>query len=228
MDIRSLGTGPELYQYLTSHSTPPDPVYAAIEADTVALTGDAAGMQIGPDQFVFMRLLTQLLGARRAIEIGTFTGTSAAAVAGGLPADGRLICCDVSEQWTTIARRHWDAAGLSDRIELRLGPALDTLAELPDEPFDLAFVDADKSSYLDYYEALVPRLAPGGVLLADNVLWSGRVADPADTSADTEAIRRFNDRVAADPRVEQVVLALGDGVTLARNTEARLRSACAD
>ncbi|HRD99767.1 MAG TPA: class I SAM-dependent methyltransferase [Ilumatobacteraceae bacterium] len=215
-DYRSLGASPAVYEYLVAHSSPPDPVYAAISTETAERTGRAAGMQIGPDQFVFMRLLTQLLGARLAVEIGTFTGSSAAAIAGGLAPGGRLICCDVSEEWTAIARRQWQAAGLADRIDLRIAPAIETVQSLPDEPIDLAFVDADKTSYVDYYEALVPRLRPGGVLLADNVLWSGQVADPSVTDDSTVAIRAFNQHVAADDRVEAVVLSIGDGVTLAR------------
>lgn len=213
-EIRSVGASPELYDYLTARSTAPDPVYQAIATETAERTGSAAGMQIGPDQFTFMRALTQIIGAHRAVEVGTFTGSSAAAIAGGLAPGGRLTCCDISEEWTAIGRRHWEAAGLADRIDLRLAPALETIAALPDEPLDLVFIDADKPAYVDYYEALVPRLRPGGVLLADNVLWSGRVVDPADDDANTNAIRRFNDHVAADARVTKVILAIGDGVTL--------------
>ncbi|HWL42241.1 MAG TPA: class I SAM-dependent methyltransferase [Ilumatobacter sp.] len=215
-EMRSFGMSSDVYEYLVGHSTPPDPVYAAITADTHAHTGRAAGMQIGADQFVFMRILTELVGVDRAVEVGTFTGASGAAIAGGLRPGGRLTCCDVSTEWTAIASRNWAAAGLDDRIDLRIGPALDTLATLPDEPLDLAFVDADKPAYVDYYEALVPRLRPGGVLLIDNTLWSGRVADPADTDDHTEAIRRVNARAAGDPRVTTVVLSIGDGVTLCR------------
>lgn len=215
-DARSVGVGPELYEYILANSTPVDPVYAAIRDDTVAHTGGAAGMQIGPDQFAFMRILTQLVGARLAVEVGTFTGSSAAAIAGGLAPGGRLICLDVSEEWTAIARRHWDAADFGDRIDLRIGPALDSIAALPDEPIDLAFVDADKPAYIEYFEALIPRVRPGGVLLTDNTLWSGRVVDPDDTSEHTEAIRAYNAHVANDPRVETVILSIGDGITLSR------------
>lgn len=215
-DSRSFGVSSDVFAYLVAHSTAPDPVYDAIKADTVARTGAAAGMQIGPDQFVFMRLLTQVIGVDRAVEVGTFTGTSAAAIAGGLRLGGRLVCCDVSEEWTSIARANWEAAGLADRIDLRLGNAVDTLAELPDEPLDLAFVDADKPGYIDYFEALVPRLRPGGVLLTDNTLWSGRVTDPLASDANTEAIRRFNAHAAADPRVTTVILSIGDGLTFSR------------
>lgn len=217
---RAVGASDDVYDYLLAHSTPPDPVYEAIRAETVAATGGSAGMQIGPDQFVLMRLLTALVGVDLAVEVGTFTGSSAAAIAGGLRPGGRLVCCDVSDTWTQIARRHWSAAGLADRIDLRIGPATGTLAalweELDGRPVDLAFVDADKGSYVDYYESIVVHLRPGGVLLVDNTLWSGRVADPAVTDDDTEAIRRFNAHVHADPRVDAVVLSVGDGLTLCR------------
>lgn len=216
-EIRSVGASPEVYEYLVAHGTPPDATYEAIRADTGALTGPFAGMQIGPDQYAFMRVLARIVGVQLGVEVGTFTGTSAAAVAAALAPGGRLVSCDISEEWTAIARRHWESAGLADRIDLRLAPALDTLAALPaDEPIDLAFVDADKGGYVDYYEAIVPRLRTGGVLLADNVLWSGRVADPEVTDDDTEAIRRFNDHVAADDRVDTVMLPVGDGLTLCR------------
>ena len=150
-----------------------------------------------------------------AVEVGTFTGYSSLAIARALPEGGRLLCCDVSEEWTTVARRHWEAAGVADRIDLVIGPAADTLAGLPAElRVDFAFIDADKGGYLDYYEALVPRLSPHGLIAVDNVLWSGRVVDPDAEDADTVAIRAFNDHVAADPRVEAVMLSVGDGVTL--------------
>jgi caffeoyl-CoA O-methyltransferase len=215
-DFRAIQVTEQLHDYLVAHGTPADDVYTAIRAETLEATGPFAGMQIGADQYAFMTLLTRLVGVDLAVEVGTFTGTSAVAIARGLRDGGRLVCCDVSEEWTAIARRHWESAGLADRIELRLGPALDTLGSLGDQPVDLAFVDADKASYVDYYEALVPRLRPGGLLIADNVLWSGRVVDPDATDGDTEAIRRFNDHVAADERCERVMLAVGDGVTLCR------------
>lgn len=214
---RTIQVSDEVFSYLVEHGTPPDAVYEAIRSDTEASTGDFAGMQIGPDQYALLTLLTRLVGARFAVEVGTFTGTSAVAIARGLATGGRLLCCDISEEWTSIARRHWADAGLDDRIELRLAPALDTLAGLPEDPaVDLAFIDADKGGYVDYYEAIVARLRPGGLLIADNVLWSGRVVDPADDDANTEAIRRFNDHVAADDRCDTVMLAVGDGITLCR------------
>src|SRR5688572_15731670 len=195
-DFRSIDVTADVFAYLVEHGTTPDETYEAIRAETVAAAGPYAGMQIGPDQYALLTLLVRLVGVHVAVEVGTFTGTSAVAIARGLADGGRLVCCDISEEWTAIARRHWAEAGLDDRIDLRLAPALDTLAALPAEPaVDFAFIDADKGGYLDYYEALVPRLRTGGLLVADNVLWSGRVVDPTATDDDTEAIRRFNDRV---------------------------------
>jgi caffeoyl-CoA O-methyltransferase len=214
---RTIQVTDEVFDYLVEHGTPPDATYQAIRAETEASAGDFATMQIGPDQYALLTLLTRLVGARFAVEVGTFTGTSAVAIARGLAPGGRLLCCDISEEWTSIARRHWADAGLDDRIDLRLAPALDTLGSLPpDAVVDLAFVDADKGSYVDYYEAIVARLRPGGLLVADNVLWSGKVVDPTDDDANTEAIRRFNDHVAADDRCDTVMLAVGDGITLCR------------
>jgi caffeoyl-CoA O-methyltransferase len=216
-DWRSIEVTAEVFDYLVEHGTPPDATYRAIRDATRAEAADAAGMQIGPDQYALLTMLVRLVGARFAVEVGTFTGTSAVAIARGLDAGGRLLCCDVSEPWTAIARRHWEAAGLSAQIDLRLARATETLAALPaDPPIDFAFVDADKPGYVDYYEAIVPRLRPGGLLVADNVLWSGRVVDPAADDRDTLAIRRFNDHVATDERVERVMLAVGDGITLCR------------
>ena len=154
---------------------------------------------------------------RRAVEIGTFTGYSALCIARALPADGTLLCCDVSEEWTSVGRRYWERAGVAGAITLALGPALETLRALPaDATFDLAFIDADKPSYLAYYEELVPRVAPGGLILVDNTLWSGRVVDPDAHDPDTDAIRAFNAHVAADPRTDTVLLPVGDGLTLCR------------
>jgi caffeoyl-CoA O-methyltransferase len=216
-DRRTLDVTPALFDYLVAHGTPPDETYEAIRAETVEAAGGLARMQIGPDQYALLTLLARLVGTRLAVEVGTFTGTSATAIARGLEPGGTLVCCDVSEEWTAIARRHWAAAGLADRIDLRLAPATETLAALPeDPPIDFAFVDADKGGYIAYYDALVPRLRPGGLLVADNVLWSGAVVDPARDDADTEAIRRFNDHVLADDRCDTVMLAVGDGITLCR------------
>jgi caffeoyl-CoA O-methyltransferase len=214
--FRAIQVTEDLYDYLVAQGTPPDDTYAAIRRDTLEVAPLAAGMQIGPDQYALLTMLVRLTGTRLAVEVGTFTGTSAVAIARGLSEGGRLVCCDVSEPWTAVARRHWGEAGLADRIDLRLAPALDTLADLPGDPVDFAFVDADKGGYVDYYEALVPRLRPGGLLVADNVLWSGRVVDPSATDDDTEAIRRFNTHVATDDRCDTVMLTVGDGITLCR------------
>jgi caffeoyl-CoA O-methyltransferase len=207
---------PELHAYLVAHATPPDPVLETLMAETAAL-GEIARMQIAPEQGPFLTLLARLLDARSIIEVGTFTGYSSICLARGLAPGGRLLCCDVNEEWTAIASRVWAEAGVDDRIELRLAPALETLGALPDDAgIDLAFVDADKGNYIAYYEQLVPRLRPGGLLVADNVLWSGAVVDPGADDDDTRAIRAFNDHAAADPRVEPVLLPVGDGLLLAR------------
>ncbi len=214
-ETRTQVVDPDVAAYAAAHSSPPDDVQRRLMAATAERTGQAAVMQIGNDQGTFLEILTRARGARSAIEVGTFTGYSALSIARGLAPDGRLLCCDVSEEWTAIAREHWELAGVADRIELRIGPALDTLRAQPEEPsFDLAFIDADKGGYLDYYEELLPRLQPGGVMLVDNTLWSRRVFDPGVDDADTVALRRFNDTVAADDRVRVVMLPLGDGVTL--------------
>jgi caffeoyl-CoA O-methyltransferase len=200
--------------YAAAHSSGPDELQLELQQITEQETGQAAGMQIGDDQAVLMEIVARAIGARRAIEIGTFTGYSALAVARGMGPEGRLLCCDISEEWTAIARRYWERAGVADRIELRLGPALDTLRALPPtEQFDLAFVDADKTGYTAYYDEILPRLRTGGLLLADNTLQSGRVVDGEANDPSTEAIRAFNDRVAADPRVRVLLLPIGDGVS---------------
>ena len=197
-------------------SWPPDEVVHRLRAKTLAL-GDVAGMQIGEDQGQLLTMLARLIGARRAVEVGTFTGYSSLCIARGLAEGGSLLCCDISKQWTAIGAQAWEEAGLRDRIELRIGPALQTLRRLPREAaVDLVFIDADKTGYLDYWEELVPRVRPGGLLLADNVLWSGKVVDETVTDDDTVALRRFNDRVAADERVEVVGLTAFDGLTIAR------------
>jgi len=213
---KSLGLTAELHAYVVAHGTPPDPVQAALIARTAAL-GGVSVMQIAPEQGALMTTLTRLLGVRHALEIGTFTGYSALCIARGLAPGGRLVCCDVSEEWAAIARDAWAEAGVADRIDLRIGPALDTIATLPTEAHrDLVFLDADKESYAAYYEALLPRVRPNGVILVDNPLWSGAVVDPDRTDPATEAIRAFNARVAADDRVDCVLLAVSDGLTLLR------------
>ncbi|MCU4185421.1 O-methyltransferase [Acidiferrimicrobium sp. IK] len=216
MAPRSFLLDDAMSSYLDAHRPPPDPVAARLIAETAAL-GGAAGMQIGVDQGMFMQLLASLSGARRAVEVGTFTGYSALCVARGMGPDGRLLCCDVSEEWTSVARRYWAEAGVAARIELRLGAAGDTLAALPVEPlWDLAFIDADKPGYPDYWEKIVVRMRPGGLILVDNVLWGGSVADPDATDSGTAAMKSFNDLVAADDRVEAMIMPIGDGLTVAR------------
>ena len=206
----------ELADYLVTHGTPPDDVQLTLIEQTAAL-GAVAGMQIAPEQGAFLTILTRLLGVRSAIEIGTFTGYSALCIARGLPADGRLICCDVSEEWTAVGRRAWETAGVADRVDLRIAPALDTIAALPaDATFDLAFIDADKPNYLNYYEALLAHVKANGTILVDNVLWDGNVVKPDADDDNTRAIRAFNDAVAADDRVEAVMLPISDGLTLIR------------
>ena len=205
---------PEIAEYARDHSTPPDSLQLALTEATVARTS-AAGMQISSEQATLMALLTQAIQPQLAIEVGTFTGYSALAVARALPPGGRLICCDISEEWTSIAREFWGRADVADRIDLRIGPALETLRALPPEPeVDLAFIDADKTGYLDYYQELVPRLAPTGLILVDNVLWSGRVLAPGEPGSDTEALRQFNRHVLNDPRTTVVLLPISDGVTV--------------
>jgi caffeoyl-CoA O-methyltransferase len=206
----------ELADYLVSHGTPPDAVQEALIEETATL-GAVAGMQIAPEQGAFLTVLTRLIGARRAIEIGTFTGYSALCIARGLPPDGRLVCCDVSDEWTAIGRRAWGTAGVADRIDLRIAPALETLAALPDDTrFDLAFIDADKPNYANYFEALLPKMRTNGAILVDNVLWDGRVVKADADDENTVAIRAFNDKVAIDERVDTVMLPIADGLTLAR------------
>ncbi|GAB1643097.1 O-methyltransferase [Krasilnikovia sp. MM14-A1259] len=205
----------ELHDYLLAHSTAPDEVMAELIAETWSALPDDAGMQVAPEQAAFLRMLTTLTGVRRAVEVGTFTGMSSLSIARGLADGGRLICFDISEDYTDVARRYWKRAGVDDRIELRIGPAAERLRELPAEPhLDLVFIDADKEGYQTYWEELVPRVRPGGVLLVDNTLWSGRVLDPQSDS--DQAIVAFNDAVVADKRVEAVILPIRDGLTMAR------------
>jgi len=205
-----------LYDYLVAHGHNGDPILAELARETEAL-GPIALMQIAPEQGTLMSILVRAIGATSAIEIGTFTGYSALCIARALGPSGRLLCCDVSEEWTAIARRHWSRAGVADRIDLRLAPALETLRALPaDRTFDFAFVDADKVSYSDYYEALLPRLRANGLLVFDNVLWMGQVLDAQAPSDDTRALQRLNDHIAADPRVEAVMISVSDGLTIAR------------
>jgi caffeoyl-CoA O-methyltransferase len=215
--MRNFTVTDEVRDYAAGHgSWPPDEVVERLRAKTQTL-GGVAGMQIGDDQGQLLTMMARLVGARRAVEVGTFTGYSALCIARGLAEGGTLLCCDISAEWTAIGVRAWEEAHLRDRIELRIAPALQTLRALPqEEVIDLAFIDADKAGYAGYWDELVPRVRPGGVLLADNVLWSGRVVDQNDTDDDTEALRAFNTMVADDARVEVVLLTAFDGLTIAR------------
>jgi caffeoyl-CoA O-methyltransferase len=207
---------PALYEYLVAHNPPPDAVLRELKAETAAL-GRISIMQVAVEQGAFLTFLARLLGARHAVEVGTFTGYSAISIARGLAADGRLLCCDLNEEWAGIARRYFVRAGVTERITLRIAPAIETLRALPPTPeIDLAFIDADKTGYRSYYEELLPRLRPGGVIGFDNVLWTGAVADPANTSDDTVALRALNDFLVRDERVDVVMLPVADGLTLAR------------
>ena len=214
MSFRTEFLDEALAAYIQAHSTGPDEVQRDLIEATAAL-GGASVMQISPAQGAFMTVLTTLLQPGFAVELGTFTGYSALAVAKALPPGGRLMCCDISEEWTAIAREHWERAGVSDRVDLRIGPAMDTLRSLPSEPaVDLAFIDADKSSYIAYYEELVPRLSERGVILVDNALWDGHVANPDQTDSTTEELRAFNAHVIADERVLVALLPVGDGLSM--------------
>lgn len=204
-------------EYLTAHTTAPDDLLLDLVAETRRIAPERMSMQIDPDQGRLLTLIAQISNAQNAIEIGTFTGYSSICIARGLGPAGRLLCCDVNEEWTMVAKKFWERAGLGDRIELSLGPAADTLRALPDEPlFDMAFIDADKSGYKTYYETILSRLRVGGIILVDNVLWSGRVVDPSAEDPDTQAIRDFNDMVIADDRVTSVMLPVADGLTMIR------------
>ncbi|MEE8581445.1 MAG: class I SAM-dependent methyltransferase [Myxococcota bacterium] len=213
---KSFHLSAEIHRYLVDHGSPPDALQRELIEETSKLGGISI-MQIAPEQGAFMTLLARAIGARRAIEIGTFTGYSALCLARGLPEDGSLVACDVSEEWTSIGARYWEKAGVAARIDLRIGPALETLAALPEaRSFDLAFIDADKTNYLAYYEELLKRVRPGGLILVDNVLWMGRVIDPEADDDNSLAIRAFNDRIRDDERVEAVMLPISDGLTLIR------------
>ena len=205
-------------RYVTQEIARETPVQKRLRAETARLP--EGGMQIGADQGALLALLVRSIGARMALEIGTFTGYSALAVATALPADGKLVCCDKSEEWTAIARRHWKDAGVAEKIELRLAPALETLAVLEREhgagSFDFAFIDADKGAYDAYYEGCLRLLRPGGMVALDNMLWSGAVADPKVHNADTDALRALNAKIRDDERVDSCLLTVGDGLMLAR------------
>ena len=215
--MRSLGLSEELFQYVAAHGSREHSVQAELRAATQPLRH--SGMQIGADQGAFMAMLVKLLQARRTLEIGVFTGYSSLAVALALPEDGRIVACDVNEEWTKLAREHWKKAGVAHKIDLRLAPALETLDALVAQGeagrFDFAFVDADKANYAAYYERCLVLVRKGGVIAFDNTLWSGAVIDPKAQDADTVAIRALNDALVRDERVDVAMLTIGDGLTLA-------------
>ncbi|MEW2415255.1 class I SAM-dependent methyltransferase [Streptomyces sp. NPDC046866] len=206
----------ELYRYVLDHNPPLDPVQQGLVETTYAKFPDVAGMQSAEEQGPLLAFLVRLTGARRIVEIGTFTGFSTLSMAQALPADGVLIACDISEEWTAYGKEAWTAAGVADRIDLRIAPALETLRAMPQEPhIDMAYVDADKESQIAYWEELVPRMRQGGLIVTDNTLFHGSVLDESATGA-AAGVRAYNDHVAADPRMESVLLAISDGLTLSR------------
>jgi caffeoyl-CoA O-methyltransferase len=216
MTRRSEQISLHLNAYLTAHSTPPDAILRELATETVERYPNEIGLQVAPETGTCLTLLTRLSRARSGIEVGTFTGYSSICIARGLGPGGRLLCCDVSEEWTSVARKYWEKAGLTDQIELRLGPALDTLRALPErEAFDVAFIDADKLSYPAYWNELVPRVRGGGVIMVDNTFSHGRVLDAGNDNPSVIAVRTMNDHAAADERVEVVMLPVGDGLTVA-------------
>ena len=206
---------PEINDYLLAHSEPADDVLRDLAEETHRELAGQSGMQISHDEGELLTMLVRLLGARRAVEVGTFTGYSSICIARGLPVDGHLLCCDVSEEFTAVARRYWERAGLTDRIELRIAPALETLRSLPSRrELDFAFIDADKTGYASYFEEIVARVRPGGLIVLDNMLRDGRVLAPQND--DDRAIAALNDALLADDRVDVVLLPVRDGVSLAR------------
>ena len=216
MSNASLGLPPDLHAYLVEHGVREPEILTRLRAETSLLPQH--DMQIAPEQGAFMSMLVGLIGARRCIELGTFTGYSSLTVALALPPDGRIVCCDVSEEWTSVARRYWSEAGVADRVDLRLGPALQTLDELiaggASGTFDFAFIDASKREYPDYHERILRLLRQGGLAVYDNVLWDGDVIDESKTDPDTVGVRRLNDRLLADERVSISMIPVADGLTL--------------
>jgi predicted O-methyltransferase YrrM len=217
MSTRTINLTDEVVEYVHRFGVREHPVLAALRERTAPMP--QSNMQIGPDQGAFMAMLVRLLGARHILEIGTFTGYSSTAMALALPADGRITCCDVSREWTDVARQAWMDAGVAHKVELRLAPATETLAALDDASFDLAFIDADKPNYDAYYEGCLRVVRPGGLILIDNVLWSGDVAEPSVDNDNVRAIRALNEKIAADERVDHVLVPLADGLTMARRRE---------
>ncbi len=218
MAKQTIGLSDALAAYVVQYGAREPDVLARLRAETAALPQHR--MQIPPEQGAFLALLVELIGARRCIEVGTFTGYSSTAMALALPEDGQIVCCDVSEEWTTLARKYWDEAGVADKIDLRIAPAADTLDQLiaagEESAYDLAFIDADKTAYDGYYERLLRLVRPGGLIALDNTLWGGEVLDPDAEDADTRALQTLNSKLAADDRVTLCLLPIADGVTLAR------------
>ena len=212
MTAKTLQMSEALHAYLLANSLRETPVQRALRAATSRMP--RATMQIAPEQGQFLQLMLKLTGALRCVEIGTFTGYSALSMALALPPGGRIVCCDLSEEWTSVARKYWARASVSKKIQLRLGPALETLRKLKG-PFDFAFIDADKANYQNYFERCLKLVRRGGLIAIDNTLWYGRVIDRRDQSADTRAIRAFNRRLRLDRRVDIALVPIGDGLTLA-------------
>ena len=209
---------PEMGDYIRDITLRELPILARLREETAA--NPQSGMQVSPEQGQYLALMARLIGARRSLEVGTFTGYSALVVAMALPEDGQIIACDINKEWTDIARRYWDEAGVAHKINLRLGPAVETLQALlaggGKGTFDFAFIDADKSNYQSYFDSAVELIRPGGLIAVDNVLWHGRVIDPAEQDRDTLAVREFNRKLHTDARVEISLVPMGDGLTLAR------------
>jgi len=206
----------ELYRYLLRHGHNHDPLLEELVRETAAL-GSLAAMQVTPEEGTLLNLLVRVTGARRALEVGTFTGFSSLCIARALPEDGRLLCCEVNEQFAAVARRFWQKAGVAHKVELALRPAVETLRMLEERPaFDFVFIDADKPNYLVYYEEALKRTKPNGLIVIDNVLWGGKVVERDDQSEDCRAIRALNEFIARDDRVQAVMLPVADGITLAR------------
>jgi predicted O-methyltransferase YrrM len=216
MSTSSIGLSEQLHQYLLSVSAPPDPLWNELNTETLNAVG--YNMQISREQAQFMNVLITLMGATTAIEIGTFTGYSAMTIARALPENGRLVACDISHEWTSIAQKYWKKANVEEKIDLKIAPAIDTLDKLIDdgqaETYDLAFIDADKSNYSNYYEKCLTLLRPGGLICVDNTLWGGSVANPQKNDADTVAIRELNQRMYDDKRVRSSLVPIGDGLHL--------------
>jgi predicted O-methyltransferase YrrM len=221
MSNRSISLTDSLYEYLLAVSLREPDLLRQLRQETS--TDPMARMQISPEQGQFMGLLARLMGARRCLEVGVFTGYSSLALALALPDDARIVACDVSEEWTSVARRYWAAAGVADKIDLRLAPALETLEGLlaagEAGSYDFAFLDADKKNYLRYFELALGLVRPGGLIVADNTLWSGRVADPRNAEPDTVALRHFNQHLHRDARIDLSLVPIGDGLTLARKRD---------